>query len=188
MDVEASFSPDYKGRGGHLLFDWQLSLDPLLDLGRIPTASEQSCLLTGRRTSDADGRVQLLIGVGFEQERYNDDREAVTFLLPGPDLSAPEFTNTWMEHMFQPLAQRRVGKNSASELISTQLAVVPNNLGPENGLDFCQGRLAGFDHAPSQVIGIDDRNIPPAQEFGTSGFAHANTTRQTDSLHGDVGP
>jgi len=84
---------------------------------------------------------------------------------------------------FEFPAGGRVGKDDPGQFLPPEPSVWGDDAGPEPGLDFNQGRLAGFDEPMRQLIGIHHRHVAGAEEFSRGGLAHPQAAGQTADFH-----
>ena len=89
-----------------------------------------------------------------------------TFSAPGLQLGLPDCADARVEGFLQFAARFGVGKDTSSQFVAAQMAVVANDFGAEQSLDFRQGGLARLDDLTGDDIGIDDRQATLTEQFG----------------------
>ena len=79
-----------------------------------------------------------------------------------------------MQDSFQSLAGSGIGKDLACQDVAAEAAFRVEDISSKCLANFSEGRLAGLDDLTGKVVGIDDGDVPVAEELSTGGFAHAH--------------
>jgi len=184
VELEGGFAPDDEGSAGDFLLDGQLGVEALGDLIRGPAAGGEAETLRGGGTGDAKGGVKFGLGVSLEEKGDDDYSEGAVFGTPGLALGAPKQADTGVEDTLELFAGGRLGKDAAGQFAAEQVAVRGNDSGSEGLADLGEGRLAGLDDLAGELVGVNDWDVPFAEEASTGGLAHADATGESQDFHG----
>ena len=166
MRVQRAFGPDNIVREEHLLFHRELRRDASVNLFVSPAPIAQAPVLRTCGARHADGGVEIAGCVGLEKQRNHCHGRVPTFSAPGLQLGLPDCADARVEDFLQFAARFGVGKDTSSQFVAAQMAVVANDFGAEQSLDFRQGGLARLDDLTGDDIGIDDRQATLTEQFG----------------------
>jgi hypothetical protein len=185
QDIEGAIVPDDVIGEVQFRANRELSSESLLDLGVGPTTLTQPVGLDALGASDADCGVEFGGGVGFEQER--DDNDGATFFFGAPllRLRAPDVSNARMEDLFQLVTGGLVVEHDVRELISQQLSVWTDQGRTEGEPNLVECGFAGLHQFTRDTVGIGDGDAILREELGGCGFTHADTTGETEEFQGE---
>ena len=166
--VQRAFGPDNVIREQHLLFNWQLCGDALVDLFIVPAALAQALALCLRGTRRADGRFAMTRRIGLEEQRNQGNGGRTAFGAPGLQLAPPDGADARMKDFFQFATGAGVGENAPGQFVATQPAIVTEELPAEQLPNFSKRGLAWLNDLAGDDIRINDRKAAPAQQIGCS--------------------
>src|SRR2546426_39553 len=118
--VQRAFGPNNVIREQHLLFNWQLRGDALVDLFIVPAALAQALALCLRGTRRADGRFAMTRRIGLEEQRNQGNGGRKAFGAPGLQLAPPDGADARMKDFFQFATGAGVGENAPGQFVATQ--------------------------------------------------------------------
>jgi hypothetical protein len=116
----------------------------------------------------------LSFGVGFEQQRDDDNGKGFVFGAPDFDLFAPEGLDARVEDGFELFASLGIGEDAVGESLAEEPAIGAEDGGAEESPNFREGRLARFDDFAGEEVGVHDRNGAFEQQLVGGGFSHAD--------------
>ncbi len=186
QNLELSFRPDDIVRELHLLFDRELGAEALLDLRRGPAARLQSLTLRGRRAGDAHRGIEPPGGLGFEEERDDDDGHGFTLLAPNVDLAAPDGMDRRVQNLLQAKPGPSVSEYEVGELVPFEPARSIQKRAAKLGCYLFQRRLARLDDLPGHEIGVDQGDATSLEHVRGGGLPHADATGEAQGSH-DIG-
>jgi len=183
MIFEGAFAPDHEMGAGDFIGDRHLGSDAGLDLAGCPAAGREAFATGGFGTGHANHFIEMGGGIGFKEQRYDDDADPTILVSPGLDLGKPKAANAGMKNILELFARKRVFEDNVGESVPAQMAIRGDQVLAKDSANFIEGGLAGLDEFAGEEVGVHDFCAVLLEECRSGGFAHADTAGQTEKIH-----